>query len=71
MSVQTVLRQSTLKFRKTEDHLDKFNARLLILESLFRFNLTCHTSWWRWMVSDSIKFVLIRSEGRVGVGKLL
>ena len=28
-------------------------------------------SWWRWMVSDSNKFVLIRSEGRVSVGKQL
>jgi len=28
-------------------------------------------SWWRWMVSDTNKFVLIRSEGRVSVGKQL
>ena len=28
-------------------------------------------SWWRWMVSDSNKFVLIRSEGKGSVGKQL
>ena len=28
-------------------------------------------SWWRWMLSDSNKFVLIRSEGRGSVGKQL
>jgi len=32
-----------------------------ILKSLFRFNLTCYMSWWRWMVSDSNAFVLIIS----------
>jgi len=30
-----------------------------------------HWSWWRWEVSDSNKFVLIRSEGRGSVGKQL
>jgi len=46
MSVQTVLRQSYLKFRlkKNGDNLDEFNPRLLDLKSLFRFNLTCYMS---------------------------
>ena len=39
--------------------------------SLFRFNLTCYMSWWRWMVSDSNTFVFIRSEGRWSVRKQL
>jgi len=47
--------------RKNGDNLDKFNARLLDLKSIFRFILTCYMSWWRWMVSNSNKFVLIRS----------
>jgi len=33
--------------------------------------LTFYMSWWRWMVSDSNKFVLIRSECRGSVGKQL
>jgi len=57
--------------RKIGDNLGKLDARLLDLKSHFRFNLTCYMSWWRWMVSDSNKFVLIISEGRVGVGKQL
>jgi len=38
MSVNTVLRQSNLKFRpkKTGDNLDKFNARLLDLKKPFQ-----------------------------------
>jgi len=45
MSVQTVLRQSIkVSTRKTGDNLDKFNARLLDLKKLFRFNLTCYMS---------------------------
>jgi len=73
MSVQTVLRQSNLKFRpeKNGDNLDEFNARLLDLKMPLRFNLTCCMSWWRWMVSDSNKFILVRSEGRGSVGKQL
>ena len=73
MSVQTVLRQSNLKFRPEEPGIISISLTLAcsILKSLFRSDLTCYMSWWRWMVSDSNKFVLIRSEGRVSVGKQL
>ena len=73
MYVQTVLRQSNLKFRpeKSEIILISWTLDGSILKSLFRFNLTCYMSWWRWMVSDSNKFVLVRSEGRGSVGKQL
>ena len=73
MSVQTVLRQSNLKFRpeKTGIMLISLTLACSILKRPFRFNLTCYMSWWRWLVSNSNKFVLIRSEGRVSVGKQL
>jgi len=73
MSVQTVLRQSNLKFRPEKPGIISISLTLAysILKSLFRFNLTCYLSWWRWMVSDSNKFVLIRSEGRGCVEKQL
>jgi len=73
MSVQTVLRQSNLKFllEKTGIISISLTHACSILKSLFRFNLTYYMSWWRWMVSDFNKFVLIRSEGRGSVGKQL
>jgi len=73
MSVQTGLRQSNLKFRPEKPETISTSSTLAcsILKSLFRFHLTCYMSWWRWMVSDSNRFVLIRSEGRVSVGKQL
>jgi len=73
MSVQTVLRQSNLKFRPEKPEIISVSLTLAcsILKSLFRFNLTRYMPWWRWMVSDSNTFVLIRSEGRVSVGKQL
>jgi len=73
MSVKTVLRQSNLKFRQKKNGIISISLTLacLILKSLFRFYLTCYMSWWRWKVSDSNKFVLIRSEGRGSVGKQL
>jgi len=72
-SVKTVLRQSNLKFRPEKPGIISISLTLAcsILKSLFRFNITCYMSWWRWMVSDSNKFVLIRSEGRGSVGKQL
>jgi len=72
-SVQTVLKQSNSKFRPEKPGIISISLTLAcsILKSLFRFNLTCYMSWWRWMVSDSNKFVLIRSEGRGSVGKQL
>ena len=71
MSVQTVLRQSNLKFRPEKTGIISVSSTLAcsILKSLFRFNLTCYMSWWRWMVSRWID--LIRSEGRRSVGKQL
>jgi len=73
MSVQTLLRQSNLKFRPEKPGIISISLTIAcsILKSLFRFNLTCYTPWWRWMVSDSSKFVLIRSEGRGSVAKQL
>ena len=64
---------SNSKFRPEKPEIISISLTLtcLILKSLFRFNLTCYMSWWRWMVSDSNKFVLIRSEGRVSIGKQL
>jgi len=63
MSVKTVLRQSNLKFRPEKTGIISISLTLAssVLKSLFRFNLTCYMSRWRWMVSDSNKFVLIRS----------
>jgi len=71
MYVQTVLRQSNLKFRPEKPEIISISLThaCSILKSLFRFNLTCYRPWWRWMVSDFNKFVLIRSEGRGSVGK--
>ena len=71
--MQTVLKQSDLKFRPEKTEIISISLMLAcsILKSVFRFNLTCYMSWWRWMVSDSNKFVLIRSAGRVSVGKQL
>ena len=73
MSVQTVLRQSNLKFRPEKPGIISVSLTLAcsILKSLFRFNLTYYVSWWRWIMSDFNKFVLIRSEGRRSVGKQL
>jgi len=73
MSVQTVLRQSNWKFQPEKPGIISISLTLAcsMLKSLFRFNLTCYMSWWRWMASDSNKFVLIRSEGRGSVGKEL
>jgi len=64
MSVKTVLRQYNLKFRPEKLGIISISLTLAcsILKSLFRFNLICYMSRWRWMVSDdSNKFVLIRS----------
>jgi len=71
MSVKTVLRQSNLQFRPEKTGIISMSLTLAcsILKNLFRFNLTCYMSWWRWVVSDSNKFVLIRSEGRGSIGK--
>jgi len=71
MSVHIALKQSNLKFRPEKPGIISISLTLAcsILKSLFRFNLTCYMSWWRWMVSDSNKFVFIRSEGRVSFGK--
>ena len=43
MSVQTVLRQSNLKFRPEKPEIISISLTLAcsILKSLFRFNLTC------------------------------
>jgi len=74
MSVQTVFRQSNLKFRPEKPGIIisiSLTLACSISKSLFWFNLTCCMSWWRWMVSDSNKFVLIRSEGKGSVGKQL
>jgi len=73
MSVKTVLGQSNSKFRPEKPGLISVSLTLTcsMLKSLFRFNLTCYMSCWRWMVSDSNKSVLIRSEGRGSVGKQL
>ena len=73
MSAQTMLRQSNLKFQPEKAGIISISLTLTcsILKSLFRFNLTCYMSWWRLMVSDSNKFILIRSEGRGSVGKQL
>jgi len=62
MSVKTVLRQSNLKFRPEKTGIISVSLTLScsILKSLLRFNLMCYVSWWRWMVSDSNKFVLVR-----------
>ena len=66
-------RQSNSKFRPEKTGIISISLTLAcsILKSLFRFNLTGYMSWWRWMVSDSNKFVLIRSEGKGSVGKQL
>jgi len=63
MSVKTVLRQFNLKFRPEKTGIVSISLTLAcsILKRLFRFNVTCYVSWWRWMVSDSKNFVLIRS----------
>jgi len=67
MSVKTVLRQSNLEFRPETTGIISISLTLTcsILKSLFRFNLTCCMSRWRWMVSDSNKFVLIRSAWEI------
>ena len=66
-------RQSNSKFRPEKTGIISISLTLAcsVLKSLFRFNLTGYMSWWRWMVSDSNKFVLIRSEGKGSVGKQL
>jgi len=64
-----VFRQSNVSTKKTGIISISLTLACSILKSLFRFNLSCYMSGWRWMVSDSNKLVLIRSEGRGSVGK--
>jgi len=73
VSRKTVLKQSNLKLRPEKPGIISISLTLAcsILKSFFRFNLICYMSWLRWMVSDSNKFVLIRSKGRGSVGKQL
>ena len=63
MSRKIVLSQPNLTFRPEKPGIISLSLTLAcsILKSLFRVNLTCYMSWWRWMVLDSNKFVLIRS----------
>jgi len=60
MSMKTVLRLCKLKFRPEKPGINSISLTLAcsILKSLFRFYLIWYMAWWRWMVSDSNKFVL-------------